>query len=566
MKWSPTRALAQYTRALAQLVGSSVPGPSSFTPRQVYALMKSYYLSNGLYTECNEGLRQADVKVAAIHELRNPTAAVIEVYTGKLWPGPIETAMQIDGADDAIMEAIQRIWAWSNLGVKKQLAARWLPLCGDLFLACRERTKAIGDRAETTGAYFEVVDPEEVSDFRVDERGYVTFLRHDVATVEGEGLTQQTVYVTTVWDKALGTMRQWRHGRKMDTAIGALGTPTETRELANAGIDFVPWVHIQFRDFGLDGVCPRGLPVIWTCLTKIDAINRDATTIAQLLRHGKPKLAIKSNTVTADGFPVPAPELDLDQDSSGVQTFGDDQLLRLPGNSSIEHLIPNINFASYAAQVIDGIRALEMDLPELAYHRIMDSGEMSGVALRRKLAPIEDRIVETQGNALPGIIRATQMCMTLAQLGRVKGFEPASIGTFEGDDRWAFKIKTPNLIAETDKEKGETAQVYVTVGVPVGEALRRYAGWSEEDAAIVDAKAAARQVAQSSSAAPSEPPPPYRNADPVARAKQRAQATDAVAAKASASLADAAVEAKAQRETPSTGAVSAAIDAIKKRL
>ena len=570
---STARSLSRFTQRLAQLVGSSIPPASTpWTARQRYEMMDNYYYANGVYTALMESLRAADVHVHAITEIRNPVAAAVEFYAAKLWPGPLETALQIKPAEparaDLLTEAINRVWDWSNWAAKKQLAARWLPLHGDLFLHARQKVKRRGtgtDGAplyEITGAYIQVVDAKEVTDFREDERGFITLLRHDVSNTDDRGYTTYTV---TVWSKDAGDVKTYRHTQAIDTPLSHMGDPVSIVPFAAQGIDFIPWAHCPFRDVGPEDEVPRGLPLIWTAISKIDACNRNATRLNDLmLRHGKPTNALKSNMIDATGRPI-AVNLEIQEDSNGVKTWGDDDVLNLPGNAELQQLVPNINYQAHLDLVTADLRAIEMDLPELTYHRIMDKGEMSGKALQRVLSVLVDRVVEVRGNAYPTLIRATQMALTLAQVGEVKGFDSKALGTYD-TGAFAFTLVGQDVIPQTEEERGATAAVYVGMGVPVDMALERYAGWSADDAA---------KVAQSRAAATAQQQAPAAQGDagraraveaakaltPAQQAARKAAAIDKAVPAAEATIAGLLTE----RKPPATPAqIEAGLDAVKR--
>ncbi|MCC6490686.1 MAG: hypothetical protein IT364_24585 [Candidatus Hydrogenedentes bacterium] len=459
---------------------TAVRKPNELTERQLAQMLEDYYINNSLYTNLLEFFRGENLWTPNMAALRNPTYAVVEFYAMTLWPGPLPDALPIVTEHDAIVEPIKQIWQWSNWGVKKQVAARKYAMIGDLFVkvATRDRERV----------YLQVIDGKNVSDFDVDERGFITWLRYEVQCLRRGADGRNEPYThTEVWDRE--RYRLWEHTRGFDAELDRLGNPSTESALGELvpGLDFVPWVHAPFRDIG----DKRGMPAIWPAIDKIDECNRKGTRLAELMfMFNKPHLATKANAVAPDGRPLPAPTFKLSGEKKSDTdrlSIGDMEVWQCPGNSSVDFLIPDLNWQSHRDQITDDLAEIARDLPEVRYYDLMESGDVSGRALLLKMGPAIMRVLESRGNAETAIIRAHQMALTIGKSLGISGF--AGVGDYKkGDFEHTFKSR--DVIPLTDDDRGNTAKVFVDMGVPLGQSLQRYAGWTAEQADALDARAA----------------------------------------------------------------------------
>jgi hypothetical protein len=350
------------------------------------------------------------------------------------------------------------------------LAIRQLAITGDLFIK-------VVQTVDKSQVYFQLIDAEYVIDpIRKDHRDYITHIRVDTPQMDDKG---KAWTYTEVWDKETQSLRIWRHSRG-DASIADLGTPSEEVPFSAYDIDFVPFVHVAFRDIGED----RGSAAITPALDKIDEANRIATRLHQMLfRYNRPLWALSAGMMDASGRPVPAPILGSEA-ATDTLTLHDDTLLRLPGMASISSLVPNVNYADALVILQDMMGELENDLPELAYYSIRQMGNPSGRAIRLLLSDAIDRLLEVRGNAESGLIQADMMALTMmsnAGMGIQGSFE-------QGDFLHTFAERDVIAIdgLEQAQEELAQAQAYKTWregGMPDAVALARIPGYSDEDIA-----------------------------------------------------------------------------------
>lgn len=414
-------------------------------PAEFYAMLRAYYANNGLYDLLQRSMYESGITHSALRGLRNPAFRVCEFYVASLWPGPLERALPIvvdDDANEAIVEPIQQVWAWSNWGAKKQVFSRTVPMLGDGFI------KVVPDVGRGR-VYFQLVDPEHVTEIDTDERGYLTYARIDVPIRVRAVDTPVARIHTEVWSKELGTFRRWVHAQP-DRPIEELGAPVEETPLAAWGIDFVPIVHAKFRDVGEQ----RGVGAFTLSLDKIDEINRMATRLGQqLYRHVDATWAVTSTVIDREGRPLPALRPGPDGTVTGATTIrvGEGSFLSLPGGYDLKSLVPELDYAAMLNAIAQAVGDLGEDLPEMAYWRIPEvQGDASGRALRVKLLPAMARAEEARSNLEDALVRANQMALTIGQAAGLEVFR--GIGSFDAG-AFVHTFQERDVIPLSDLEK-----------------------------------------------------------------------------------------------------------------
>lgn len=436
-------------------------------PRDFYNLLKMYYLNNGLYDELYDALYSVSSHEESLRALRNPAYRAVEFYPAKLWPGRVDEAFKIEAKNKRVIEPIQRMWGWSNWAVQKQRVARWLALYGDWFV----KVPTNGERV-----WLQTLHPGTVTDFDVSERGFLNYIRIDVPQKVRDGDTVKSKMYTEIWDKASQMMRTWLHDKGEMTEAAQLGKPTKQAHFSDFGIDFIPIVYAPMRDVGEE----RGQGAFTQCIDKIDEANRMCTRLHQMLyRHNNVIWALRANAVDPTGRPMPAPTLDTDSD--GEVSLAGEKLLRLPGNSELQSLVPNLSYGD-ALKILDAhMVELEHDLPELAYWRLRELGELSGKAVQLLLGDAIDKMIEVRGNAESGLIRANQMALTIGAAMKIDGF--SDLGDYEnGDLEHTFVAR--EIIPTPEHERASAVQQWVGAKVPLVSALQRV-GWTSEEIAAM---------------------------------------------------------------------------------
>lgn len=456
---------------------------NALPPQELYDLLEAYYLTNGLYDGLGAIIKRAGLWHESMKELRNPAHRVVEFYAGKLWPGDLPRALPIVTDNKPIIKPIEQIWEWSNWSAEKQLAARWFAMMGDMFIKAAERESTEHGRQ----VFLQVLDPRHVTDFAQDERGFLTSIRIDVPQVEREWLNghlKRTSFMyTEIWTKDRVLIFRHDKGRGANTELLGTALRNEVNPLG-----FVPISYAPFRKIGRE----RGLGAFTHCLTKIDEANRQATRMhALLFRHNNVVWALKANATDPAGRPLPPPALlpmgaNTDSDlEPGLIKFGDDTFVALPGNSSLESLVPRLDYGSMLSILNAMLEDLRNDLPELRYYDMTIKSGVSGIAMRYALADAIDRVLEARGNAEACLIRAHMMALSLGQRAQITGFDAATIGEYK-TGKFTHSFAAREIVPSTPAERADVATKLVQAGTPLIWALRQAGFTTEEIADLSD--------------------------------------------------------------------------------
>ncbi len=468
--WQRTRAA--YSAFRQPFLGdpvSSVALPDNHAER--YALLRSYYES----TAFGDVNRQAAARgVKGLKFLDNPAHQAVEFHAAHLFAGSLKQALPLTLEKNAALEdPIKQVFAWSNWASEKQVYARTLSCTGDAFI------KAAMNESRSR-AFLQLTDPEHVTDFLKDERGFLVYIRLDFPVEEEEA--GQTRTHTEVWSKQDNAYEVWPfHSLGPGADFDALGQPETSGAITDFGIDFVPFVHAPFQDVGKD----RGVGCFERFLEPIDEINRAVNRLHEtFFKYGHPSVVLKRNEV-GQGPANLQRDSPNDEGEADTVALGQTELYRLPGNASLEHLIANLPYEAGRNLINDRHLRLAESLAELRFYRDVEAGDPSGVARRVRLAPAVSRGTEARGNAEAALVRAIQMCLTLgARAGLFRG-----IGTYEaGSLDFSFEEREILPVSDEERFSSETreAEAYAAWSDLPAPLMRRYLEKKNFDNLIIE--------------------------------------------------------------------------------
>lgn len=451
---NPTQSSLIYNARVATGIGQPMH------PRELYAILQAYYKNNGLYDELMMLAYQANVWQEGMKPLRNPAYRVVEFYASKLWPGVLPDALPIVTENPAIQAPIEAVWRWSNFSNRKTVGARWVAMWGNAFLK-------VASSGDDTRVHYQLIEPGYVgNNFDVDERGHITYLRLDMPKTRRSGDMTEAYTHTEVWDEE--TMRIWEHTEGPDARLDQLGNPTTAVEMAEFGIDFVPFVHFKLRDIGED----LGVGAFTLQLDKIDEANRQVTRLHQMLyRYNKNHWVLAANGMDQTGRPLPPPNVGDSSTATNTGdrvTIGGDEMWRLPGNATMQSTVPQINYRDALNILQDQMMELERDMPELAYYRLREMNEVSGIAVRTLLSDAIDRVIDARANVEEALIRADKMALSI---GQAMGIFDETLGNYDAGD-FDHHFREREIIPLTPKEKAELVKLDVESGVPLTTSLK----------------------------------------------------------------------------------------------
>lgn len=475
--------------------------------RDWYDLLAAYYYSNGLYQVLRDAAVTSGLGGEALRSLRNPAFRATEFHASHLWPGSLPDALPIVTENERIIDPIQQLWQWSNFGAQKQIVARTLPMLGDWF--CKVRSSGDMLPLSERRVWFQMIEPRHVTEFVRDDRGFLTYVRIDVPQVstDSAGVVNERWSHVEVWSKALGTYRQWRYvGESVSVPVEQLtGLQVDEPLEALNGVDFIPIVHVPFRDVG----DTRGVGCFVPVLDKIDEVNRLATRLHQMgfrnmrniwasLRDGQdssnrplPPASVGARFKEALGL---APGREQPAQSQVTETFID-----LPGATRIESLVPDLKYDALLATVQDQLAEIGNDLPEIRWYSLSEQGaDLSSRAIRLLMAPAVARVEEGRGNAETGLARLDQMALSM---GQAIGLW-LDAGRYErGDFEHSFEHRDVMPLSDIDeaeahRARAQAAQGYTSAGVPLMTVLTDVMDKTDEEArAILSVAAQAADAA-----------------------------------------------------------------------
>jgi len=455
---------AQYDALIASALGRQ--GPAS--PRAHYDLLRALYY-NDMATD-DAGGEQVTIG------LRNPTKAVVEFYAATMWPGalpqalPIDVPEHVDNPDDLIA-AIHQIWQWSNWGAQKQVYARNDAMLGDSFIKVATHSDRQG---KVDRVFMQLIKADNVTDFDVDERNYLTYIRLDVPSERREADKLVEYIHTEVWDKRAGTYRVWEHDLGLEREIVDLGKPKTEKAIESFGFDFIPFVHGKHIDLGNK----RGDARIIPALVKAHEASRMATRLHNLMfQYNRADLVLFSNLTDENGKPLRPPMLNINSDNE--MTVGGQRMYALPSGWDMRPSIANLPYDAHRQVLAAHIEHLQTtDLPELGYYRVSEATDLSGKAIRYMLIPAIANAEEARGNGEGVLVRGQQMACTIGAHHRLRGFE--KLGRFE-DGQLDHSFREREIIPLSDEERAEVDKTRAEAAIK-----RQQYGWTNEALLIED--------------------------------------------------------------------------------
>ena len=469
-------------RAIADAMSRAQQNVLRLGDRVLYRVFEKYYSLRELVSARVRANQEPDSK-----PLRNPVHRLVEFYVDHVWPGTeLETALPLvmgrSPKAEAVKAAILKVWEWSNWSSRKSRAIRTFAMNGDLFLkiVARKPTFAVGGDVERVS--FQIIEAAYVTDFDVDDRHVVTYIRVDIPkTRRLENGTEEPYTHTEIWNAS--GMRVWEHTQGEQVPYESLGEPMQSMTLDEVGTPgMLPFVWSPFRDAGDE----RGHNAFWAAIEKIDEASNLATRLHRDLFRSGPVWAVESAATDASGRPVPPPKFSQDGAlaSTSVELSGE-KMLGVPG--SLKCLIPNVNFEAMLAILNAQMDDILEDLPELQYYRVMHkSQQLATATVRLMLAPAVARVLEARANAEHALVRADKIALTMAQNMNLPGFSVAELGTYDaGDFEHGFESRdvlplTDEEKAATEKAQAEADRARVDLGIPLTVVLRER-GYSEEE-------------------------------------------------------------------------------------
>lgn len=392
-----------------------------------------------------------------IQGIYNPEKRTDRAYANKIlggaidWEGLQAGSIQIVNGDDAITEALLNVFKWSKWGQNKTLYARQCAKLGDcgLWIVDDPRHKKVR---------MEILHPAKITDATFDTVGHVkaATIEYEREWENGSGQTEMVDFKMIVNGERFQTFK----GKE---PYGWDGNPPEWDNLYG----FVPLVVANFEDVGLNW----GESATGGYLSKIHAVNDLTSLLVDNIRKAvdtwwyvagasgpnelKPTMQLSDGTSTRD----PSAQRD-----KGKFLYG-------PAGSQPHAMVFPLAIADTGAQIKDQLQEIEKDLPILALQNIRDNAsDLSGTAIRNLYGDAVDDVNEAAGNLFDGMMRATQMAISIGGFRGYDGFAGFGLDSYDAGDL-DYYFKEPQLF---DDELTPKEQIEVIQNLPENTEAARY--------------------------------------------------------------------------------------------
>lgn len=423
----------------------------------------------------------------------NPVSRQNDLLVSYIYGGSINFEHMDTGAipilsdDEALLEALRQVFAWSRLGELKSLFIRWGAQFGDVVL------NVVDDR-EHQKTRLEVLHPAKIRAAEFDMVGNIQavtieYRKTDDPPQPAPGLlglvtpsvVRPYVYTQTI-DKAW--FRTFKDGEPHAYVKDANGKPIS--EWPNE-YGFVPMVIANHKETGLHW----GEASFHNSRRKIDEVNDFASLLNDQVRKSVNVLWYFAG-VQSQAELKPSTD-DRDQTPA---IYG-------PKDSQPHAMIANLPIDQALNTLKEILRELEMDMPELALQQVREqSRPLTAPGIRAGYSDAIGRITEARGNYDHALVRALQMALSIGGFNQYKGFEPFDLDSYDAGDI-DFTIAERPVIDDT-LSKTEKLMALSTVGtqpIEVQKLILKELDYPDEDIQAVTNEAAANKQASAQNAA-----------------------------------------------------------------
>lgn len=421
----------------------------------------------------SQGLKTTEGLYKHVRGVYNPVNRLVESYVSKVYGGLLDTettqagSIPIQTENLALIEAIKSLWIASKWGQKKSLYVRNGAMIGDSFIK-------IVDDVQHEQVRMEVLNPAKIKNLEVDETGEIqqAVIEYWITHPDPGTMTnKRTLYRETITPELFSITLD---GKAVPIAQNGRGEMVS--EWPNE-YGFVPLKHVQHTDMDMR----FGAPAFHGSMHKINELN----DLASILNDGMRKqvqlpLVFKNAKIGSLDF-------GSDQSSQTVQRNDkprkDTQnALEITGtDAEVIVLSPTIDITSGIENIREIEFELEKDLPELALHRLRESGNLTAPGVRSAYDDAIARYQEARGNYDSGLVEAHNMAIAIGGFRGYEGYQGFNLQSLH-DGSMEHQIAQRPVISDT---LGLNEQLTVTLQGLSQNAPKTFyirAGWSEKEA------------------------------------------------------------------------------------
>lgn len=427
----------------------------------------------------NNTLYSDSTTSAAVHKLKeklykftrgefNPVARLIEIIVSMVFGGYLDTkdlsggALPVVTENKSVIDAILKLFKWSNFAELKSLYVRWAATYGYDFLK-------VVDEPDKGRVRLEIVHPGKVREWALDAVGNITayvieYVRDEEPDIASEKpsflssiITKPTTYVYT--EKATKLPDGMIHYETLkDGKSFAFFKDTNGQPVSEWDMPYgvMPMVIAQYKDVGLR----TGVNAFHHVRSKIDQIND-----AMSLIHDQMRKSV--NAVWYFAGVRAASEINLDQtDASGTKRKDTFPALYGPENSEPHAMIANLPL-DQALAVIEAMKAdVRYDLPELELSTLREKGgDFTGPGVATVLLDAIGRLTEARANLEGALVRIIQIALTVGGVQGYEGFESITADSYDNGEL-DFYFKPRPIIPDTLAKEARIMSIQKAATLP----------------------------------------------------------------------------------------------------
>lgn len=427
--------------------------------RDIHNWAKAYRMKSGLYKY--------------IRGIYNPSYRLGEFWKAHLWGGRLSAeanddpagALPIATKNDSLRKSIAQLWRWSNWQVRKDIAALYGAILGDVGIE-------IVDDTERGKVYMQPVHPSIIKDIDLDPFGNVKGYQFEEKREDPESPGKMVVYLEEVT----------RDGENVVYRTYKNGNPYawngEAAEWA-VPYGFVPLVVIQHNNVGLDW----GWSELHAGRSKFQEADDLASKLSDQIRKmvHAPWLFVgvskpKATPTAAEGAPTDYnPEPGREEIPA---IYG-------PAGADAKPLVANLDLTSTLEAIREILQEIERDYPELQMDIWTASKDTSGRALRVARERVTTKVDQRRAVYDDALVRAQQMAVAIGGFRGYEGFQGFGLESYAAGaldhaigERPVF-AKDPLDEYEIEAKFWETAEAARKLGMPIELFLEEH-GWEKE--------------------------------------------------------------------------------------
>lgn len=459
-----------------------------------YEILEGYYhnLAYHKIMQYAQSLKVEEQLYKHVRGVKNSGKRLVETHVSKVYGGALDTqkgeagAIPLDTKDERLRQAIIQGWRDSQWGQKKSLYVRYGAQKGDSFIK-------IVDDIQKRQVRMEVVDPAKVKKIIKEADGTIIYaefeyyirdmdsgfnrLYREVIDVEKfQIFTRETI---NLYGKAMPQI--------VPFALYTNGRNEAVSEWPNP-YGFVPLVHVQHTDMGL---C-YGASVMHGLLQKINELNDLHSIINDAMRNQAqlPLVTINAKIETLDFGTDRSTSSDSTIDTPKKDTM---KVLNLTGTDvDLKTLAPTLDIGASMLNVENIEAEIEKDSPELALHRLRDSGNLTAPGVRSAYDDAIGKIQESRGNYDTGTVKAQQMLVAIGGMRGYDGYQGYNLLSLE-NGALDHQIKARPVISDSLSLSEKLDKTFMAMDKSAPQTVYIEMGWSKEQADEIIASAQANQ-------------------------------------------------------------------------